>query len=102
MTDPFDVVGLLGQTPQGALEIPAGDELLAPEVLLLPVPPEILDEGIAVAARLADTARSAPSERMLAQVAACVAVRRAGVVPGPVHPPVAAPRADDRPVCVPA
>ncbi len=33
---------------------------------------------------VADTARSSPSERMLAQVAACTAVRRAGVVPGPV------------------
>ena len=32
---------------------------------------------------VADTLRSAPSERMLAQVAACTAVRRAGVLPGP-------------------
>jgi hypothetical protein len=39
---------------------------------------------------------------MLAQVAATVAVRRAGVLPGPPHPPIAGPGADDRPVCVPA
>jgi len=49
-----------------------------------------------------DTVRSSPSERMLAQVAATVAVRRAGVLPGPVRPPVAGPDVDDRPVCVPA
>ena len=51
---------------------------------------------------VADTARAAPSERMLAQVAACTAVRRAGVRP---HRPVAAtapPERDDRPVCPPA
>jgi len=49
-----------------------------------------------------DTVRSSPSERMLAQVAATVAVRRAGVLPGPARPPVAGPDVDDRPVCVPA
>ena len=49
-----------------------------------------------------DTVRSTPSERMLAQVAAMVAVRRAGVLPGPPRPPVAGPGVDDRPVCVPA
>lgn len=49
-----------------------------------------------------DTVRSTPSERMLAQVAATVAVRRAGVLPGPSRPPVAGPDVDDRPVCVPA
>jgi len=49
-----------------------------------------------------DTVRSTPSERMLAQVAATVAVRRAGVLPGPARPPVAGPDVDDRPVCVPA
>ena len=49
-----------------------------------------------------DTVRSTPSERMLAQVAAMVAVRRAGVLPGPPRPPVDGPGADDRPVCVPA
>jgi len=49
-----------------------------------------------------DTVRCTPSERMLAQVAATVAVRRAGVLPGPARPPVAGTDVDDRPVCVPA
>lgn len=49
-----------------------------------------------------DTVRATPSERMLAQVAATVAVRRAGVLPGPTRPPIAGPGVDDRPVCVPA
>jgi len=49
-----------------------------------------------------DTVRPTPSERMLAQVAATVAVRRAGVLPGPARQPVAGPDADDRPICVPA
>jgi hypothetical protein len=49
-----------------------------------------------------DTVRSTPSERMLAQVAAMVAVRRAGVLPGPPRAPVAGADVDDRPVCVPA
>jgi hypothetical protein len=49
-----------------------------------------------------DTVRSTPSERMLAQVAATVAVRRAGVLPGPPRPPIAGPDPDDRPICVPA
>ncbi len=49
-----------------------------------------------------DTVRSTPSERMLAQVAATVAVRRAGVLPGPSRAPIAGPDADDRPICVPA
>jgi hypothetical protein len=49
-----------------------------------------------------DTVRSTPSERMLAQVAATVAVRRAGVLPGPVRAPAAGPEVDERPVCVPA
>jgi len=51
---------------------------------------------------VADTVRAAPSERMLAQVAACVAVRRAGVLPGPPIDRLAGPAADDRPLCVPA
>lgn len=51
---------------------------------------------------VADTARSSPSERMLAQVAACTAVRRAGVVPGPVLDEIVVPDTDDRPMCVPA
>jgi hypothetical protein len=38
---------------------------------------------------------------MLAQVAATVAVRRAGVLPGPIPPPIAAPAVDERPVCIP-
>lgn len=49
-----------------------------------------------------DTVRSTPSERMLAQVAATVAVRRAGVLPGPSRPSIAGPDVDDRPVCIPA
>jgi hypothetical protein len=49
-----------------------------------------------------DTVRSTPSERMLAQVAATVAVRRAGVLPGPSRPPMSGPDPDDRPICVPA
>ncbi len=62
-------------------------------------PPE--PEGL-IADLVDDTVRSTPSERMLAQVAATVAVRRAGVLPGPARPPIAGPDADDRPVCVPA
>jgi hypothetical protein len=49
-----------------------------------------------------DTVRATPSERMLAQVAATVVVRRAGVLPGPSRSPVAGPDVDERPVCVPA
>ena len=49
-----------------------------------------------------DTVRSSPSERMLAQVAATVVVRRAGVLPGPARLLIAGPDADDRQVCVPA
>jgi hypothetical protein len=62
-------------------------------------PPE--PEGL-IADLVDDTVRSTPSERMLAQVAATVAVRRAGVLPGPPRQPIAGPDADDRPVCVPA
>ncbi len=51
---------------------------------------------------VADTLRSAPSERMLAQVAACTAVRRAGVLPGPPVDRLAGPASDDRPACTPA
>lgn len=47
-----------------------------------------------------DTVRGTSSERMLAQVAATVAVRRAGVLPGPPRPAFAGPEADDRPVCI--
>lgn len=49
-----------------------------------------------------DTLRPTPSERMLAQVAATVAVRRAGVMPAPPRPRLAQPPADGRAVCVPA
>ncbi len=48
-----------------------------------------------------DTVRATPSERMLAQVAATVVVRRAGVLPGPSRPPIAGPETDDRPICAP-
>lgn len=48
-----------------------------------------------------DTVRANPSERMLAQVAAAVASRRAGVLPGPVAAPLAPPEFDDRPVLGP-
>lgn len=51
---------------------------------------------------VADTARTAPSERMLAHVAACTAVRRAAVTPGPVAAPLAPPQLDERPPCRPA
>ncbi|RLE21553.1 MAG: hypothetical protein DRJ50_08990 [Actinobacteria bacterium] len=51
---------------------------------------------------VADTVRAAPSERMLAQVAACVAVRRAGVLPGPPVDCLVGPAPDERPLCVPA
>jgi hypothetical protein len=51
---------------------------------------------------VADTLRSVPSERMLAQVAACTAVRRAGVLPGPRVERLQPPDTDDRPVCTPA
>ena len=51
---------------------------------------------------VADTARIAPSERMLAQIAACTVVRRAGVLPGPPLAGLATPTPDDRPPCRPA
>ena len=51
---------------------------------------------------VADTARAAPSERMLAQIAAATAIRRAAILPGPPVPPLATPDADDRRECVPA
>ena len=62
-------------------------------------PPE---PGGLIADLVDDTVRSTPSERMLAQVAAMVAVRRAGVLPGPPRVAVDGPGVDDRPVCVPA
>jgi hypothetical protein len=51
---------------------------------------------------VADTLRAVASERMLAQVAACTAVRRAGVLPGPSAERLQPPPTDDRPVCTPA
>jgi hypothetical protein len=51
---------------------------------------------------VADTLRAVPSERMLAQVAACTAVRRAGVLPGLPADRLQPPPTDDRPVCTPA
>ena len=48
---------------------------------------------------VADTVRPDPSSRMLAQVAACTAVRRAGVLPGASLSPLVAAPEDDRPVC---
>ncbi len=62
-------------------------------------PPE--PEG-ALADLVDDTLRSSPSERMLAQVAACTAVLRAGVRPAPPVARLQAPAPDDRPVIVPA
>ncbi len=55
-----------------------------------------------IAELVADTARPSPSARMLAQVAAATAVRRAGVLPGPVLDELAAAEVDERPPCVPA
>jgi hypothetical protein len=51
---------------------------------------------------VADSVRSDPSARMLAQVAACTAVRRAGVLPGPPVAPLARPTEDARPPCTQA
>ena len=51
---------------------------------------------------LADAQRATPSERMTALVAAAVAVRRAGVLPGPAVARLHGPAVDERPVCVPA
>jgi hypothetical protein len=51
---------------------------------------------------VADTARVGPSARMLAAVAACTAVRRAGVRPADPVDPLAPPPPDDRPECTPA
>ncbi len=51
---------------------------------------------------VADSVREDPSSRMLAQIAACTAIRRAGVLPGPSVPPLARPDEDARPMCTPA
>jgi len=50
---------------------------------------------------VADSVRDDPSSRMLAQVAACTAVRRAGVLPGAPVTPLARPDDDARPMCTP-
>ena len=62
-------------------------------------PPE---PGGLIGELVADTARTDPSARMLAAVAACTAVRRAGVRPAAPIEPLAPPPVDDRPECVPA
>jgi len=62
-------------------------------------PPDL--EGM-LADLVADSVRSDPSSRMLAAVAACSAVRRAGVLPAAPVDPLAPPEPDDRPECVPA
>ena len=48
-----------------------------------------------------DTVRTSPSERMLAEVAATVAVRRAGITPDEPRPSLVEPLADERPACRP-
>lgn len=50
----------------------------------------------------ADTASESPSERMLALVAGCTSVRRAGLRPLPPAAPIAPPSDDERPICPPA
>jgi len=49
-----------------------------------------------------DTVRERPSDRMLAQVAATVAARRAGVMPGPPTRTLVPPSTDERPTIAPA
>jgi hypothetical protein len=51
---------------------------------------------------VADAVRDEPSSRMLADVAACAAVRRAAFVPGPPAGRLAPPAHDPRPLCPPA
>ena len=60
------------------------------------------DAPEAIADIVDDTVRERPSERMLAQVAAMVAARRAGVLPGSPLPALVPPPVDDRPAIVPA
>lgn len=60
-----------------------------------------VDDGL-IGDLVADTVRADPSSRMLAQVAACTAVRRAGVLPGEQTAALRPPEFDDRPVCSPA
>ena len=51
----------------------------------------------ALAAFAVEHPRGTGSQRLLQQVAACVAVRRAGILPAPPVPAMAAPEADPRP-----
>lgn len=51
---------------------------------------------------VADAIRATPAERMLADVAATTAVRRAGLLPAAPAATLGGPNHDDRPVCVPA
>ncbi len=51
---------------------------------------------------VADTVRSDPSSRMLAQIAACTAIRRAAVLPGEALAPLADSTIDERSPCPPA
>jgi len=90
------------ETAAPAVDLRASwDELVA--VAMLGTDRRNPPEATAVIADVVDdTVRSTPSERMLAQVAATVAVRRAGVLPGPARSPIAGPDTDDRPGCVPA
>lgn len=60
------------------------------------------DPGGPIGELVADAVRSDASSRMLATVAACVAVRRAGVRPGSPVEPLWPPEPDDRPACTPA
>lgn len=60
-----------------------------------PEPPGVLADVVD------DTVRESPSERMLAQVAATVAVRRAAVRPAASVAAVRGPAVDDRPPCAP-
>jgi len=57
-------------------------------------------EGV-IADVVDDTVRVAPSERMLAQVAATVAIRRAAVLPADPVPALQGPPPDERPPCPP-
>lgn len=60
------------------------------------------DPGGPIGELVADAVRHDASSRMLATVAACVAVRRAGVRPGVPTEPLQPPEPDDRPACTPA
>lgn len=63
-------------------------------------PPAVPEGGLADLA--ADAPQPTPSQRLLQEVAACAAVRRAGVLPAPAAAYVAAPADDPRPLTPPA